>query len=375
MKSCLVIIVVTFLLFSAHTLKAQNFELLDAPATPSLLSDKGVLIDVLHAEQKFIALGERGHIVQWQANRPLVQESTPVSVTLTAIAQLDQQGMVAVGHDGVILTRDADSTEWQKRFDGYALSRLMVERLRQQLSERQAALEAASDPYEQDELAFLVEDTEFALEDAELELAQGPNKPLLDVISIGDKIIAIGAYGIILVSEDRGANWSLQNQLVDNPDKFHLNAITRDAQNNLFIVGENGLGFASYDQGESFEVMELPYYGSFFGISAAPNSPHLVAFGLKGNIAISPDRGLNWQLLKSPSQVSLLGADINEDGTVYLVGHGGVILSFVLNAQQDIKIQRHPSGASLAGVVAPNSQESPLTLVGQFGISQIMLAN
>ncbi|CAN1600394.1 protein of unknown function [Pseudomonas mediterranea] len=59
----------------------------------------------------------------------------------------------------------------------------------------------------------------------------------------------------------------------------------------LFIVGERGLLLRSKDNGSSFQALESPYDGSFFGLQGSA-SGELIAFGLRGNAFWSGDQGL-----------------------------------------------------------------------------------
>jgi photosystem II stability/assembly factor-like uncharacterized protein len=112
--------------------------------------------------------------------------------------------------------------------------------------------------------------------------------------------------------------------------------------------------------------MTLPYSGSLFGIIANPAIPsQLVAFGLQGNFMVSLDSGAHWQHKKLPTSASLLGGHFSEQGDVYLVGHGGLIINFKPEELASLTIEKHHSGAALASVVV---KENALILAGQFGI-------
>nr|WP_136250976.1 sialidase [Ningiella ruwaisensis] len=383
----------------------SKLDLLNTPSVESELATDGVLLALQQGKDSIIAVGERGHIVNWQDQENWLQEISPVAVTLTDITQLPDQSFIAVGHDGAIIKREPSvqtvnpndidgislTSSWRKVFDGYALNELLIQSLERQLTLAQARLDdlldnKLSDKNTSDEvdiydLEYFIEDLHFAIEDAELEKAQGPNKPLLGVAATQDKVFAVGAYGILLVSQDNGETWSFESQLLDNPDKFHLNDVVTTEDGHVFIVGENGLGFVSDNNGISFETMQMPYSGSYFGIAKASDSKYLLAYGLKGNIALSQDHGQTWRSLKSPTQISILGGFIDGQQTAYLVGHAGVLLHFSLNTPEQITVKRHPSGASLAAASysrntntdnrASEQGDTQLIVVGQYGIDRI----
>jgi photosystem II stability/assembly factor-like uncharacterized protein len=354
---------------------AQNqLELLTEPALESNLASKSVLVNMIKHDDGFVAVGERGHIIKWIDNNQWTQFSVPVSVTITDVAELNNGDLIAVGHDAVILTLKQGGQEWVKVFDGYTLTDLLVTSLKKQIEAQALRLEnLPSDASLYDEEYYL-EDLQFALEDAQKEQTVGPNKPLLSVIVANNgTVFATGAYGTLLQSKDNGATWEFINNKLDNDNKFHLNATSKDANGTLFIVGENSVAASSSDNGESWQRMDLPYHGSFFGIETSPNSKHVVAYGLQGHIAISQDSGANWVLLPKKLSISFLGGTIDNNGTAYLVGHGGLILTFALKAPDKQSIYKHPSGSTFASVILESDKQ--LVLSGQLGIKRWTIGN
>jgi photosystem II stability/assembly factor-like uncharacterized protein len=349
-------------------------ELLNEPALESHLASQSVVLNMLKHDNSFIAVGERGHIIKWKNEREWQQYTVPVSVTITDVATLANGNLVAVGHDAVILLYKQESQEWIKVFDGYRLTNLLITSLESQITaqiQRLDKLPEGTDPYDEE---YYLEDLQFALEDAEKEQQAGPNKPLLSVITADNgSVFATGAYGTLLQSKDNGETWKLVSRKIENVDKFHLNAIAKDANGHLFIVGENAIAARSSDDGESWQRMELPYHGSFFGIETSPNSKHLVAYGLQGHIAVSKDSGDSWRLLPKTLSISFLGGTVNEQGTAYLVGHGGLIVTFPLTAPENQSIYKHPSGSIFASIML--DEDKQVVLAGQSGIKRWTIGN
>ena len=77
---------------------------------------------------------------------------------------------------------------------------------------------------------------------------------------------AVGAFGTLVTTENGGQHWVNQEKVLDNPDEFHLNAITGDGKGRVFIAGEGGVMFRSLDGGLSWEALEPFYEGSWFGV-------------------------------------------------------------------------------------------------------------
>lgn len=360
----------------------SSSDLLELPAKASALANKSVLMAMTPNNDAILVVGERGHIINWQNDDSWQQQQSPVSVAITDVTILSDGSKIAVGHDGVILKVDSNSTTWRKVFTGKEITQFKITQLKQQYQSLEQVILKTQDEDELEELTYQLDDLAFAIEDNQLELKSGPNKPLLSVArTSNDTLFATGAYGILLSSNDTGETWQLVSNQLDNPDSFHLNAVIATSDDQLYIVGENGTGFYSTNIGQTWSVMTLPYSGSLFGILAntvvhtsstddtdsTKNKTQLVAFGLQGNIMVSLDGGGHWQHNKLPSSTSLLGGNFSKQGNAYLVGHGGVIVSFDPENLATLNIKKHPSGAALSSVVV---KENSLILAGQFGISQ-----
>jgi photosystem II stability/assembly factor-like uncharacterized protein len=344
-----------------------SLDLLELPAKKSALASKSVLMAMTPNNNAILAVGERGHIINWKSQSDWQQQQSPVSVSITHIRVLSNGSKIAVGHDGVILKSAPESNTWRKVFTGAELTKLKIAQVKEQYKALQLVTTNTQDEDELEELTYQLEDLAFAIEDNQLELISGPNKPLLSVTSTAnDTLFATGAYGSFLTSNDLGETWSLISQRLDNPDNFHLNSVITNPDDQLYIVGENGMGFHSDNQGETWSSMALPYSGSLFGIIANPTNPaQLVAFGLQGNLMVSLDGGAHWQHKKLPTSASLLGGTFSKQGKAYLVGHGGLIVDLLPEDLSTLAINKHPSGAALSSVLV---QENSLVLAGQFGI-------
>lgn len=374
--SCHYSVVITSLMLAYSSLgHSQNaLELLNEPALESRLANKSVLLNIISDDDGIIAVGERGHIIKWMNARQWTQFDVPVSVSITDVSTLKNGNLVAVGHDAAILVYDKQSQTWSKVFDGYRLTDLLVTSLHKQIKVQELRLENLQEDDSEDDEQYYLEDLTFALQDAQKEQQAGPNKPLLSVITANDgTVFASGAYGTLLQSKDNGLSWEFVSNILDNPNKYHLNAMTKDASGKLFIVGENAVAARSSDNGTSWQRFDLPYRGSFFGIEAAMNSQNLVAYGLQGHIAVSNDSGENWKLLPKILSVSFLGGAIDKTGTVYLVGHGGIVLSFPVNDPENQSIHKHPSGSTFSSVIVEGDKQ--LVLSGQLGIKRWTIGN
>lgn len=331
-----------------------------ADAEPMPLASSSLLLDAVVVEgQRVLAVGERGHIVysddhgqSWQ------QASVPTRSTLTTVAA-NGRTVLAAGHDGVIVRSEDAGVSWQ--------------RVREDIFEP-----GSFDPTS--------------------------GAPILDLLFLDDmRVLAIGAYSLLLASNDAGASWDPLDVLarhddagddandstsddadtgfgdpllfdeadlvLDQEEDPHLNAITRLPGGRLFIVAERGAAFVSDDDGEHWRRQSLPYDGSMFGILALDDE-RLLAFGLRGNMQVSSDRGDNWQELDSGSDLSLFGAAARGDGAV-LVGANGLVLQVDRTLS---KVRAQPLAESGVLSAAIETADGSLLVVGENGARRIPVA-
>ncbi|MDC0602312.1 YCF48-related protein [Aliiglaciecola sp.] len=280
----------TFLFCALSTMSISAEESYIAP-----LAQESLLLDIAKTEDQYIAVGERGHVLRSTDGDNWQQESTPTLSTLTAITTHSGKSW-AVGHDAVIIHQSSKDKPWE------------VQRFSPELE-----------------------------------------KPLLDVHFINDKMgIAIGAYGVYMTTEDSGQNWTqvVHSQFLQPDDLLyleeirledesfyqselvsilpHLNRITQ-VGNTLYIAGESGLIAKSSDFGQSWERMEVTYFGSFFDIQALDDG-QVVAVGLRGNIYQLADQNSRWVAIDSGITASLNSIVPLDGGEFLAIGNSGYVV-------------------------------------------------
>src|SRR5579871_3059098 len=83
-----------------------------APAEPMPLTAQSLLTDVVHAGERYVAVGARGAVLVSDDGKAWRQANVPTRMTFTAVAAVDAQ-VWAVGHEGVIV-HSADAGEhWE----------------------------------------------------------------------------------------------------------------------------------------------------------------------------------------------------------------------------------------------------------------------
>lgn len=273
---------------------------LERAALPSAKAECAVMLGLARAGQRLVAVGERGIVLLSDDNGGhWRQAQVPVSVSLTAVQFVDAERGWAVGHLGVVLHSSDGGETWHKQLDGIQAAELSLR-----------AAEASGDAKAIEQARYLVED--------------GPDKPFLDLYFQDARIgYVVGAYNLILRTEDGGVSWQPWMQHLDNPQALNLYAI-RAWDGELYIAGERGLLLRSSDGGQHFAALASPYEGSFFGLLAARDG--LLAYGLRGNAWWSSDRGATWQELQTGVESALAAALELADGRLLLAGQGGELL-------------------------------------------------
>jgi photosystem II stability/assembly factor-like uncharacterized protein len=266
------------------------------PALHAPLAPKSTLLGVAVAGERIVAVGQRGHILHSTDGRAWTQAEAPVNAMLNRVRFRDARTGWAVGHDATILATTDGGTTW-------------------------------------------------ALQHFDPE-----GRPLYDLMFLKDgRIVAIGGYGTYLVSADAGARWEPRSFPVADLGQ-HFNAGARLGDGSLLIVGERGLLARSSDEGETWQLLDSPYTGSWFGVLPAGAKGALV-FGLRGNLYVAADVAAcprldpaqydpftretvpdtqafaktRWRPIERPTLESLFGGASDGAGAL-LVGVNGVVV-------------------------------------------------
>ena len=308
---------------------------LNVAAEKNNLAEKSVFLEIDRFKQQQILVGEYGRIlVRKGSDSAWLQANVPVQTTMTAVDIIDENVAWAVGHQGVLLKTTDGGSNWVKMFDGLQLTGLLKTSLEQQIAHLTTQFERAQadsvdgksvDEDMLDELEMQLDDATYKLED--LTDNTGIEISFFDVLfTTPDYGLVIGAYGAMLETKDGGNSWQYIGYQVPNPEGFHLNALTTDANNTIYIVGEAGLGMATSDQGKTWRSLNIDYPGSLFGIEV--NGPSLYSYGLRGNMFASQDHGETWQHLDTGVTNHIFSADWLNNEELLLVGAGGLKLVY-----------------------------------------------
>jgi photosystem II stability/assembly factor-like uncharacterized protein len=269
---------------------------------------QSLLLDVTRAgDGALVAVGERGHII-WSADGKSWQqaEAVPARATLTAVTSREGR-LWAAGHDSVILTSGDNGRTWTLQ---------------------------NSDPERE--------------------------QPILDILFMdAEHGLAVGAYGLFLVTYDGGISWE-DSQVCE--EEWHLNSLVELDNGQLLIAGEAGYSYLSEDAGETWVQLQLPYQGSLWNGLAQPGGCALL-FGLRGHLLHSCDAGGQWDELDTGTQASLSGGFNLADGYI-LAGNSGTVVEG--NPDGSISASLHPGGVDFAAVI--DNGPGRFLLIGEDGV-------
>jgi photosystem II stability/assembly factor-like uncharacterized protein len=262
---------------------------------------------VAAAGSRFVAVGQRGHIVYSDdAGTTWKQASVPVSTDLVAVAFASATQGWAVGHGGVVLhTADAGAT-WTRQLDGRKSADIAI---------RYLESKAGNDPG----IQKLIEREKRLAGDA-------GTQPLMAVHFESETAGCVaGAFNRIFCTEDGGQTWTPWMDRIDNPDELHFYAMAGCAKVTC-LAGEQGMVWRLDAQKGRFVSRALPYQGSVFGLLATDGAHALLAFGLRGSLFRSADEGKSWEKVSIGSQAGITSGAVLPGGAILLATQAGEIV-------------------------------------------------
>lgn len=292
--------------------EGAGYDVLALPAVPSHLASSGLIYSISKFGDRFFATGQHGHILfsddggdTWQ------QAEVPVRSSILDIDFPSPELGWAVGHEGVILHSSDGGKTWVKQYDGerYGEEGLAYYQKR------------AQENPDNEQFPLLVEEMEFAV-------SQGADKPLFRVaFPTTTRGYAMGAYGMVLETNDAGKTWVPVLEKVQNDAFYHVfDFAPLPEQGKFFASGEAGLLLVGdINQDIATRVENVPWEGSFFTIVDAADGG-LVIGGLRGNMFRTADVGATWTAVKKPMTSAIVDSTRLSDGRLIAVGIGGEVL-------------------------------------------------
>ena len=297
------------------------------------------LLDITHTGERFIVVGDRGHILVSDDGENWSQVEVPVRAMINRLRMKDANTGWAVGHDGTVLKTSDGGLSWDLlHFDGEW------------------------------------------------------GKPFYDVLFIDDNTgLAVGSNGRMIRTTDGGDSWEdAENPVLDLG--LHLNVILQLGDGNLFMAGERSLLARSTDGGENWELLTSPYSGSWFNAFTYGDTG-IVAFGLRGNTYATADVNaltaenidewdeygvetqtdptmlaeMGWTYFENPVIQSLFGGTKYDGENIVLVGVNGTIVKASISEGKFTPVTSDHDAPLSSAVLVDNK----LYVVGRNGVDAI----
>ena len=327
-------------------------DVLDRPARPTALGKSSALMAVTRAGKRLVAVGERGIVLLSDDSGSSWRQATvPASESLTNVRFVDERQGWAIGHSGLVLHSADGGQTWQRQLDGRKAADLSLT-LARQFVERAKPGDARA---------------KGLLADAERLVADGPDKPFLDLwFHDPNEGFVVGAYGLILGTSDGGRTWLSWQDRIDNPRGHHLYAISV-VGDDILVAGEQGALFHSTNRGKSFDEVKTPYAGTYFGVRHLVDGGALV-FGLRGNIYVAAIGLRDWQKVASGAESTLNGGAALDDGNLVLVDQSGRLLRSK-DGGRSFQVASTRLGFPLTGVAS--APDGAVVVVGLGGVARM----
>ena len=147
--------------------------------------------------------------------------------------------------------------------------------------------------------------------------------PLYDLCFTGERGVAVGYYGTILVSKDGGNKW----EQVSSGTKELLASLSFPDTNHGWVVGSNGAILTTADGGLTWKPQDSGTSNYLLGVYFV-NAQNGWAVGEFGTILHTSDGGVHWQAQQSGEADLLLeGVRFLDEKRGFVVGEFGTILT------------------------------------------------
>ena len=354
---------------------AVDLLLMTSPKIPIQMAVRMKFLDLTMCGNRYVAVGEYGMILVSDNEGDTWQQAVvPTSVTLTAVDFPTPKKGWAVGHDGVVLnTQDAGET-WQIQASGLEMNRKVLDQINDKKAELTEAMNTAPEDA-QKELAQRLEDMEYLHSDMSAPIEANAPTSLLDVFFMDeDTGFALGAFGMIIQTKNGGIDWEPIVNRMNNLEGYHyygMESIRAEGRDILFLVGERGLLYRSMDRGTTWQLMESPHEGSFFGVRAANDDKTIILFGLGGVAFLSTDLGLTWKDIEIPEHLPISSALPVSEGRFLLT----TVKGNMFFTQKDGTGLSSVSTAVPGTVTAVQTADGLFLFAGSMGVKKITVSD
>lgn len=314
------------LLAAAHSFAAE------APAASAGLL-KTVVQGIPHAAlfgldldgDKGVAVGAGGEIQETADGGQTWKrvEKSPTDLALLAVAKRGAH-TIAVGQSGTIAY--LEGSEWKKADSGVPARLLSVD-------VNSSGLAVASGQF-----GTLIKSTDgghsWSSTAPDFSLTADPNtfgtgEPTIYAVSVSEsgQITIAGEFGMVMRSDDGGANWRVLRPVDAKAPTLHALSIAEPGKGNSYLVGQQGTLLVSADGGETWSTCTMATKLNFLGV-AASQSGQVVVTGMRVMYR-SENGGMSWtQVTEGDAGTEWYQAarSVETSGRILAVGNSGKII-------------------------------------------------
>jgi photosystem II stability/assembly factor-like uncharacterized protein len=198
--------------------------------------------------------------------------------------------------------------------------------------------------------------------------AKAPAAPLLTAVDfLDDQLgIAVGHDATILSSSDGGETWT---------ERFSAPADGRPLLDVLFVkkdfavaVGAYGAYYESADAGKTWTARKITADDKHFNSILELGEGRLLIVGEAGTILASADWGKTWASIASPYKGSLFGALVTDDGAVIAFGMRGRIYRSADKGRSWAQVDNASTATLIGGEKLP---DGAIVLAGSAGTALV----
>lgn len=298
--------------FSIYVIGMMFFLLSTSQAEVSAAQDnkkKNVskfMLSVDRVSNRLIAVGELGSIsLSTDQASSWSKIDSPVDTSLTSVFMLNESTAWAAGHDATIIKTTNGGKHWEIMYSNIEL-----------------------------------------------------DAPIFDIWFKDQKNgIAIGAYGLLLITNDGGINWKKEYL---GEDDFHLFSII-EGNDEIFFASEMG-GVYQFTDINNWKYFNTDYEGSLFNGIVLDDSRELLLFSMQGNILQGKDN--SWNKVKLATSSVVNHSRYSKKWGIVAVGADGLIIHG--NNPNELKINYLEDRLPIANVQQLDNGD--LVIVGKMGI-------
>ena len=330
---------------------------LDIPAAQSSQVAHTLKLSVASHKDTVVAVGLRGEVsVSFNAGESFSQSQVMLSSDLTTTRFTQDGSLWVLGHDAVLLRSNDLGLSWQRVLDGRSTFSML------------------NDYYQQgsnngdEEAAYTLRDIKRTVDS--LPTADTLPYPFFDIsINQYGQGFAVGAFGLLLKTKDGGLSWQPWMEKANNAWAYHIYAVQQQGDD-VYLAGERGFLRRLNEEKDTFERVETPFDGTYFGLFV--NEEVIQVYGLRGKVFSSKDGGENWQEIKLDTDSTVVSMLTPESGDYIYVTQKGELIVYSEKEQNIIHATTKITGEVTSAALVGNNK---IALAQYNGIQTVLLSS